>query len=497
MHALLAPGGNPLDPANFLERFLAKRFGCSTSRALSGACDLIHLDEPLLGGAEDHRIVAAPAVRVAVRIVRGGKKRAALAEKLDDDRIGSEDVLALVFGQAFGIDAAVVQRSGSFEAIFLAGEEVLDAVARGGMDDSAALLERDVIGKNAGDFDGQEGMLEFHALEFAAFDRGTNAGFPKAELAPQSIDTIGGNQKGAALRVHDGIVEIGMKSQGAVVRKSPGSGRPNDSFDLAAEVRGTACASANHVKGDPNRRTGVVFVLDFGFGESRAVVDTPIDGLAAAIDVAFFHEVEKGLGGLRLVREVHRQVRLLPAAEDAEALEVAAVLVHVARGKFAALAAKFIGRNFALAAELFFDLGLDGQAMAIPAGHIRGVVACHAPGLDNQVFHDLVQTGAEMDRARRIRRSVVEDEKRAALARREDAVVKPRFLPRGELLGLVLRQARLHGEIGLEQVEGFLQFQRLWHRCAGSRPQSVPLGAPQLTLHSAKHRREVEFRMLQ
>src|SRR3989441_1131920 len=142
VHALLAPGGNPLDPANFLERFLAKRFGCSTSRALSGACDLIHLDEPLLGGAEDHRIVAAPAMRVAVRIVRGGKKRAALAEKLDDDRIGSEDVLALVFGQAFGIDAAVVQRSGSLQAIFLAGEEVLDAVARGGMDDSAALLER-------------------------------------------------------------------------------------------------------------------------------------------------------------------------------------------------------------------------------------------------------------------------------------------------------------------------------------------------------------------
>ena len=144
-----------------------------------------------------------------MRIVRGGKKRAALAEKLDDDRIGSEDVLALVFGQAFGIDAAVVQRSGSFEAIFLAGQEVLDAVARGGMNDSAALLERDVIGKNAGDFDGQEGMLEFHALEFAAFDRGTNAGFPEAELAPQSIDTIGGNQQCAALRVHDGIVEIG------------------------------------------------------------------------------------------------------------------------------------------------------------------------------------------------------------------------------------------------------------------------------------------------
>src|SRR6266699_2217274 len=175
------------------------------------------------------------------------------------------------------------------------------------MNDSAALLERDVIGKNAGDFDGQEGMLEFHALDFAAFDRGTNAGFPEAELAPQSIDTIGGNQQCAALRVHDGIVEIGMKSQGAVVRKSPGSGRPNDRFDTAAEVRSTTCASANHVEGDPNRWTGVFSVLDFGFGESGAVVDAPIDRLAAAIDVAFFHEVEKGLCDLRFVGEIHRE----------------------------------------------------------------------------------------------------------------------------------------------------------------------------------------------
>src|SRR3989442_15348184 len=106
-------------------------------------------------------------------------------------------------------------------------------------------------------------MLEFHALEFAAFDRGTNAGFPKAELSPQSIDTIGGNQKGAALRVHDDIVEIGMKTQGAGGRKSPGSGRPNDSFDLAAELVRTRCPSANHVNGAPNRGHGQPVVLNF------------------------------------------------------------------------------------------------------------------------------------------------------------------------------------------------------------------------------------------
>src|SRR2546428_11076783 len=44
--ALLAPGGDPLDLANFLERFLGERFGFGTSRAPSRGRDLIHLDEP-------------------------------------------------------------------------------------------------------------------------------------------------------------------------------------------------------------------------------------------------------------------------------------------------------------------------------------------------------------------------------------------------------------------------------------------------------------------
>ena len=47
-------------------------------------------------GAEDDRVVAAPAVRVAVlhRVVRLVEQRALLHQQLDDQRVGLEDLLA-------------------------------------------------------------------------------------------------------------------------------------------------------------------------------------------------------------------------------------------------------------------------------------------------------------------------------------------------------------------------------------------------------------------
>ena len=59
---------------------------------------------------------------------------------------------------------------------------------------------------------------------------------------------------------------------------------------LAASAR----ATTGDFKGDPDGRAGVIFVLDFGFGESGVVVDAPVDGLTAAIDVTLFHEVGEG-----------------------------------------------------------------------------------------------------------------------------------------------------------------------------------------------------------
>src|SRR5438270_7487444 len=157
VHAIFTPGGDPLDLMNFLERFLAQGFLPTVRR-------LVHFDEPLLGGAENHRIVAAPAMRVSVLVVVMAEERAALLEQLHDDRIRAEDVLALVFGQAFGIHAFVVERRVNLQTIFLSGIEVLGAMTWSGVHDAAALVEGAVFGKNSGHLNVQEGMLNFQAL---------------------------------------------------------------------------------------------------------------------------------------------------------------------------------------------------------------------------------------------------------------------------------------------------------------------------------------------
>ena len=65
--ALLAPGGHPLHLLDGFERALAEIVA-------------VHADEPLLGGAEDDRVVAAPAVRIGVRELFEAQQRAGVLQ---------------------------------------------------------------------------------------------------------------------------------------------------------------------------------------------------------------------------------------------------------------------------------------------------------------------------------------------------------------------------------------------------------------------------------
>src|SRR5207253_1951967 len=116
-------------------------------------------------------------MRIAVLVRMMAEKRAVVGEKFDDDGVGFEDVLAFVFGKAFSVDAAVVERSGGFEIVFLAGVEVVDAVAGSGVNDAGALIERDVSGEDARDLQRQKGVLEFCVLEMVALEPGEDARF--------------------------------------------------------------------------------------------------------------------------------------------------------------------------------------------------------------------------------------------------------------------------------------------------------------------------------
>ena len=95
-----------------------------------------HADEPLLGGADDDGVVAAPAVRVGVLVCGGAEERAFLFEEFDDDGVGFEDGEAFVgLGDVATTEAAGVALAAGVvdvldlgQVVALAGVEVVDAV---------------------------------------------------------------------------------------------------------------------------------------------------------------------------------------------------------------------------------------------------------------------------------------------------------------------------------------------------------------------------------
>jgi len=200
----------------------------------------------------------------------------------------------------------------------------------------------------------------------------------------------------------------------------------------------------------------VILVLDFRFGQRRFVANAPVHRLEPAIDVALFKKSQKRAGDARFILRIHRQIWTRPPAEHAETLEIAPMLLDVARREFAAFPAKFSRRDFALAAEFLFHLRFDRQPVAIPSRHVGRTKTGHGFRFHHHVLQNLVQSRAEVYRAGRVRRSIVQDVGGRARARLLDAAVEIRGLPLGQLLGLVLRKIGLHGEGGARQIERVL-----------------------------------------
>ena len=143
-----------------------------------------------------------------------------------------------------------------------------------------------------------------------------------------------------------------MKGDGHVGRDGPGRGGPDEAVDLAAGERGIDLRGiGGECETNPDGRAGVVLVFDFGFGQRGAVVDAPVDGLEAFVDVALIEEVDEGAGDDGLVLRAHGQVGIVPAAEDAEALEIGALQVDVLFGVLAAGGADLERRSSALSAR--------------------------------------------------------------------------------------------------------------------------------------------------
>ena len=160
------------------------------------------------------------------------------------------------------------------------------------------------------------------------------------------------------------------------------------------------------------------------------------------------------------------------------------MLFDVTESELAAELAEFRGGYFSFSTQLFFHLGLNWQAVAIPAGHVGRVMPRHALGLDDQILEDFVQAGAKMNFARGIWRAVMQNKERLAFARFQNAFVNISTVPGFELLGLVLRQAGLHRKIRFRQVQGLLEFEWFGHKWSACKSL---LCRPFVQVYGGKH----------
>ncbi len=149
---------------------------------------------------------------------------------------------------------------------------------------------------------------------------------------------------------------------------------------------------------------------------------------------------------------------MVPVAIDAEPLQLLALHIDPMLRVGAALGAELARWDLVLVellgAVFFLDLPLNRQAVAVPAGHVRRILAEQALRAAHRVLEDMVERMADMHVAIRVGRAVMQDELLAPGTRGARLLVQPHRLPPRENARLLGGQAGLHREIGLRQEDG-------------------------------------------
>ena len=451
--AVAAPGRQPFDLVD---------------GAQGRGAQFVHADEELVHRPEDDRHLGPPAMRVGVVDLALARQRVDLPEHFDDVRVGVENVLADQLGHAafLGEAAIVVDGREDGQTVLAADEVIVVAVAGGDVDAAGAGFERDEFAEDHLAVARQEGVLILPAFEFAAdealavllvdghFLRHVARGF--AEVFDEGVGhheplVLPGVRVPVELCA---VAEAGVDGDGLVGGQGPGRRGPDDDARLACQ------RTAGEGKFDVDRRGVLLVVFDLGLGQRGARAGGPVDGFLALVDQPALDESGERAQDFGLVGGVERQVGMVPVAEDAQAFELAALDVDELARQFLRAAADFHRRQPLV---LLDDLELDGQPVAIPAGHEGRAEPGHGLGFDDEVLENLVERGAHVDIAVGEGRAVVEDKFRRVGPGRLNLPVQVGFLPMLEEQRLALDQIRLHREIGFGQVERFFVARAVAH----------------------------------
>ena len=358
--------------------------------------------------------MAPPAVWVGVGQPAGrADQRSARLQELDDRFVGLKDRLALVFFESLRKFSAVTDRAINFKSVLDASFVVLAAMPGRRVDAAGAVFSSDVGREDARHLALEERVLHFDAFEPPAGDARQHRFSLEAGLVTRGVPAAAFEKEGfpALIAQHD-VFKFRVKSYRHARGKCPRSCRPDDDGDFAVpqsgiEFRRVRKQRIFHI----DRAAAAVLVFDLSFGKRSLVVDTPIDGLQPAINVAFLEELQEYFGSQGFVAVVHRQIRLAPFAEDPESNEVLPLQVNVLFRITAAGTADFHRAHLDFARPKFLvHVDFDRQAVTVPARQVRCVEPGKRPGLDDEVLQNFVERRPQMDSAVGVGRPVMQRE---------------------------------------------------------------------------------------
>ncbi len=431
----------------------------------------MHADEPLRRGAEDQRRLGAPAVGKTVGDLALGQKAAFLGEQCDDLVIHLVDMIARETGHIVPVVALVIDIVQGADAVSGSHHEVVHAVIRRGVDAAGTGVGGDVIAKQYRHLAlAVEGVLQQYVFQRRALDAGDDLMTFGADLRQHVVEQgFGENQAlrpTGGVQRHHHVVELGAQGHRAVCRQRPGRGGPDGDGDFtrAGERAGDAFQSGNvhHRKAHIDRERGLVLILYFRFRQRGRAHHAPVDRFVALHQVTVLGNLAQGADGVGFNHGIHGEVGIVPIADHTEAHEIALLALDLLGGVFAALLAEgFEIDLFTRLADLLLDIVLDGQTVAVPAGHIGRVISRQDPRLDDDVLEHLVDRVTDVNVAIGVGRAIVKNEFVATDARRAQLAVQVEPLGVGRVpffqhVRLPLGQVGLHGETGFRQVEGRL-----------------------------------------
>ena len=251
------------------------------------------------------------------------------------------------------------------------------------------------------------------------------------------------------------IIDVRATGHGPVAWHRPWRGGPDD--DIRA-LKGRM-AWRLHREAGIDRDRGMVLIFDLGLGKRGLFDRRPHHRLCATIKASVHEQAAKLAGNRRLGLKSHCGVGVMPVAKNTKTLEFLGLHVEPVRREIPAFLTEFTDRHLvlvlALLAVLFLDLPFDRKSVAVPAGHVVGVLAQHRLRTVDNILENLVQRMSDMKLAICVGRSVMKDKQFGIRARLAKTAVDVHLLPTRKDLGLLLGQPATHREIGSRKEHRF------------------------------------------